>query len=130
MRNPYQTYQNNKVETSSPAELTLMLYNGALKFSGLAKKAMNDGHIAESNTNILKVQNIVRELMVTLKVDTELGKNMLALYDYTLNLLIEANMEKDITKLDSATDMITQFRDTWKEALQIDRKQRFGNEGK
>ena len=46
----YQTYQNNKVETSSPAELTLMLYNGALKFSGLAKKAMNDGHIAESNT--------------------------------------------------------------------------------
>ena len=53
-------YQNNKVETSSPAELTLMLYNGALKFSGLAKKAMNDGHIAESNTNILKVQNIVR----------------------------------------------------------------------
>ena len=55
MRNPYQTYKNNKVETSSPAELTLMLYNGALKFSGLAKKAMNDGHIAESNIKVMSI---------------------------------------------------------------------------
>ncbi|MED3645772.1 flagellar export chaperone FliS [Halalkalibacterium halodurans] len=129
MKNPYQTYQTNKVETSSPAELTLMLYNGCLKFISQAQHAIENNEIEEKNTHLQKAQNIIRELMVTLKGDTELGKNMLALYDFILNRLTEANLENNLTKLSEAEDLVKQFRDTWKEALQIDRKKRHGNGG-
>lgn len=126
MNNPQQTYQLNKLTTASPGELTLMLYNGCLKFIKQAKNAIEQGNIQERNRNLQRAQDIVRELMVTLKTDTELGKNMLALYDFILRQLIEANMENNLEKLKIAEEFVTDFRDTWKQAIQIDRKQRHG----
>ena len=67
MNNPYQSYQQNSVNTASPGELTLMLYNGCLKFITLAKKAMKAGNVQDKNTNLIKAQNIIHEFMVTLK---------------------------------------------------------------
>lgn len=103
-----------------------MLYNGCLKFIKQAKNAIEQGNIQERNRNLQRAQDIVRELMVTLKTDTELGKNMLALYDFILRQLIEANMENNLEKLKIAEEFVTDFRDTWKQAIQIDRKQRHG----
>ena len=126
MNNPQLAYQQNKAQTASPGELTLMLYNGCLKFIKQAAVAIEQGNVQERNTNIQKAQDIIRELMVTLKTDTELGKNMMALYDFILNQLIEANLENSNEKLKIAEEFVTNFRDTWKEAIQIDRKQRHG----
>ncbi|MFS8652347.1 MAG: flagellar export chaperone FliS, partial [Caldibacillus sp.] len=66
MANPYQAYRRNAVNTATPGELTLMLYDGCLKFIRLAKEAINNNDIQAKNTNIQKAQNIITELMVTL----------------------------------------------------------------
>ena len=64
-----QAYQNNSVETASPGELTLMLYNGCIKFIKAGRKAMENKEIEKKNLNIQKAQNIIQELMVTMNQD-------------------------------------------------------------
>ncbi|HEY4579294.1 MAG TPA: flagellar export chaperone FliS [Savagea sp.] len=127
MNNPYAAYQNNSVTTSSPGELTLMLYNGCLKFIEQAKRAMNEEDIAAKNTAIQKAQAIVSELMVTLDRSVPISENMLLLYDYVNNRLLEANIQNDPEKLEEAAVIITEFRDTWKQVIQIHRKKQYAN---
>ncbi|WP_062050189.1 flagellar export chaperone FliS [Bacillus sp. JCM 19034] len=120
-------YKQNSLKTASPGELTLMLYNGCLKFIKQTKQAIEAGEIEQRNTANMKAQNIIRELMVTLKVDSEVGQNMLTMYDFILNRLVEANIKNDVQMLLEAEEMVTSMRDTWKEAIQLDRKQRHGS---
>lgn len=120
--NPYQTYRTNAVTTASPGELTLMLYNGCLKFINMAKNAVEAKKIDEKNINIQKAQNIISELMVTLNMDLEVSKNMMALYDYANRRLIEANIRNDINALVEVEEIITEFRDTWKQVIQMNRQ--------
>lgn len=129
VNNPYQAYQQNKATTSSPGELTLMLYNGCLKFMKQAEMAIEKGDVQARNVNLTKAQNIIRELMVTLKTNTELGKNMMSLYDFILNCLVEANVENSTAKIKEAEEFVVSFRDTWKQAIQLDRKKRHGAQG-
>lgn len=128
-KNPYQSYQQNSVTTASPGELTLMLYNGCLKFINQAKKAIADKNIEAKNTNIQKAQNIIRELMVTLNMDQEVSQNMMSLYDYMNRQLIEANLKSDIAILDEVEGLVTEFRDTWKEVIQVNRQKQFSQAG-
>ncbi|RXJ02271.1 flagella export chaperone FliS [Anaerobacillus alkaliphilus] len=127
MQTANQVYQQNKFETATPGELTLMLYNGCLKFIKLGKDAIICNKIEVRNINITKAQNIIRELMVTLKTDGEVGKNMLKMYDYILNQLIEANINNDMKALEEAEQYVVQFRDTWKEVIMINRKRQHGS---
>lgn len=114
------------MNTASPGELTLMLYNGCLKFIKLAKHAIEEKKIEEKHINIIKVQNIIRELMVTLNMDIEVSHNMLQLYDYMLNRLVEANMKNDIDILMEVEGYVIEFRDTWKEVIQVNRQLQYG----
>lgn len=115
--NPYQAYQQNSVMTASPQELTLMLYNGSLKFMKLAKKAMADNNFQEKNTNIIKAQNITQELRVTLDPDAEISKNMEKLYEYMYTRLIEANTKNDVAILEEVEGLMVELRDTWKQVM-------------
>lgn len=115
--NPYQAYQQNSVMTASPQELTLMLYNGSLKFMKLAKKAMADNNFQEKNTNIIKAQNITQELRVTLDPDAEISKNMEQLYEYMHTRLIEANTKNDVAILEEVEGLMVELRDTWKQVM-------------
>lgn len=126
--NPYQTYQKNSITTTSPGELTLMLYNGCLKFINVAKTAIINKNIEERNLNIQKANNIIHELMVTLKTDLDVTKNMLILYDYIHRRLMEANIKNDIKILEEAEELVIEFRDTWKQVIQLNRQQQFGND--
>lgn len=126
IQNPYAAYKNNTTATASPGELTLMLYNGCLKFIKQAKAAIEKEDIQGKNTSILKAQDIIRELMVTLNTDQEVGQNMMRMYDFILNRLVDANMKNDLTALGEAEQFVTEFRDTWKQVVQIDRQQRHG----
>ncbi len=121
-RNPYEAYQNNSVTTASPGELTLMLYNGCLKFINLAKHAIENNEIEKKNTNIQKVQNIISELNLTLNMDIEISKNMRPLYEYVNRRLMEANIQQDISILKEVEELITEFRDTWKQVIQLNRQ--------
>ncbi|WP_264739627.1 flagellar export chaperone FliS [Cytobacillus firmus] len=127
--NPYQSYQQNSVNTASPGELTLMLYNGCLKFIHQAKKAIMDNNIEAKNTNIQKAQNIIQELMVTLNMDVEVSQNMMSLYDYMNRRLMEANIKNDTAILHEVEGLVTEFRDTWKEVIQVNRQKQFSQGG-
>ncbi|KYG33719.1 flagellar export chaperone FliS [Alkalihalobacillus trypoxylicola] len=120
------TYKQNALKTASPGELTLMLYNGCLKFIKQAEQAMSAEQVEERNVYITKAQNIIRELMVTLKTDSEVGTNMMRMYDFALNRLIDANVKNELTALKEAEEIMTEFRNTWKEVILLDRKQRHG----
>lgn len=122
---PFQAYQNSSVNTASPGELTLMLYNGCLKFIHLAKKDIESKNIEMRNKHIQKAQAIIKELMVTLDMSYELSKNLVALYDYTNRRLMEANIKSDLTILNEVEEIITEFRDTWKQAIQVNRQIQF-----
>ena len=117
--NPYQSYQQSSVMTASPQELTLMLYNGCLKFIKLAKRAMIEKKFEDKNTNIIKAQRIVQELHVTLNQEIEIAKNMAQLYDYMYQRLIEANIKNDIDILEEVEGYVIEFRDTWKQAMEL-----------
>ncbi|WP_127762684.1 flagellar export chaperone FliS [Peribacillus asahii] len=129
MNNPYQSYQQNAVNTASPGELTLMLYNGCLKFIILAKKAIGDGNVEVKNTNLIKAQNIIHELMVTLNMDVNVSKQLMVMYDYLHRQLVEANIKSDLAILEEVEGFVTEFRDTWKEAIQLNRQSQFTTSG-
>jgi len=123
----YNAYKQNSVTTASPGELTLMLYNGCLKFLHKAKLAIQDKKIQEKNTNLQKAQAIISELMSTLNMNIEISKNMMALYEYMNTRLVEANIRNDISIIEEVEGLVTEFRDTWKEVIRINRQQQFGN---
>lgn len=125
--NVFNAYKQNSVSTASPGELTLMLYNGCIKFIGKAKVAINEKSISERNFNIQRAQAIVGELMSTLNMDIPISKEMLPLYEYMNRLLIQANIKNDIAALDEVEMLVTEFRDTWKEVIRITRQQQFGS---
>jgi len=119
-------YKQNSVTTASPGELTLMLYNGCLKFLNKAKQAIQEKNVQEKNTNLQKAQAIISELMSTLNMDIEISKQMLPLYEYMNHRLVEANIQKDVAIIEEVEGLVTEFRDTWKEVIRINRQQQFG----
>jgi len=119
-------YKQNTVTTASPGELTLMLYNGCLKFLNKAKQAIQEKNVQEKNTNLIKAQAIIAELMSTLNMDIEISKQMLPLYEYMNHRLVEANIQNDVAIIEEVEGLVTEFRDTWKEVIRINRQQQFG----
>lgn len=122
MGNPYAQYQNNSVMTASPVELTLMLYNGSIKFCNQAIEAIQKKDMANSHKYIVKAEQIIEELRVTLDLKYPIAEEMDRLYEYIYQLLVEANMEKDVQKLQEAAGLIREFRDAWQQVMKV-RKQ-------
>ena len=129
INNPYQSYQQNSVNTASPGELTLMLYNGCLKFITMGKKAIVNKNIQEKNKNLIKAQKIIQELMVTLNMELSVSKDLMSMYDYLNRRLIDANLKSDVAILEEVEGFVRDFRDTWKEAVQLNRQKQFANSG-
>lgn len=123
------SYQQNSVTTAPPGELTLMLFNGCLKFIHIAKNAINEKNVELKNRNLVKAQNIIQELMVTLNMDISISKDMMALYDFIYRQLIEANLKNDTRILNDVEGLVTEFRDTWKQVIQINRQRQFAQGG-
>ena len=119
VRNPYNTYKENSVKTASPEELTLMLYNGALKFINKGKMGIEAKNIQEANEGINRAQDIIHELNNSLNMEYAMSDNMRSLYTYILEKLVEGNIQKNIEPLDEAKGMVTELRDTWKEAMKL-----------
>lgn len=124
VNDPYGQYKQSSIMTASPQELILMLYNGALKFIGLSKIHIEKRDVSKANESILRAQDIIQELNITLNMDYEVSSGLRSLYTYILETLISANIYKDIKYLDEAAGMVTQLRDTWKEAVKISKTER------
>ncbi|MFC7685707.1 flagellar export chaperone FliS [Ureibacillus sp. GCM10028918] len=127
--NPYKSYQQNSVLQSTPGELTLMLYNGCLKFLNMAKKGIENNNIEMKNINIQKSQNILRELMITLDMSVPVSESLQVLYEYMIHQLVEANIKNDPTLIDEVSGYITEFKETWKQVIQMNRQQQYTSVG-
>lgn len=115
--NAYAQYSNNKVMTASPAELTLMLYDGAIKFCNLAESGIENKDIQKAHTNIVKVQKIIDYLRQTLDMRYEVAQDFERIYVYLSQRLLEANLKKDIDILKEVNEHLHSVRDTWKEVM-------------
>lgn len=117
MNNAYAQYQNNKIMTASPAELTLMLYEGAIKFCNMAILGIEQGNIEKAHNSIMKTQRIIEEFQITLNRSYEVAKDFDAVYNYLLECLREANAKKDKDLLEEVLTHLRGMRDTWSEVM-------------
>jgi flagellar protein FliS len=119
--NPYAKMHNDAVFTASKEELTLMLYEGGIKFCNLSLMAMEKKEYIKTNELIQRVQDIVREFQITLDYKYPISHEFNNLYDYMLRRLVTANLKKDEAILREVLGMFRSLRDTWKEAMKIAR---------
>lgn len=119
VKNPYAQYNNNKIMTASPQELTLMLYDGAIKFNNIAITAIEENDIQKAHTNIMKVQRIIEEFQMTLDFKYPVANDFNNVYNYLMARLREANMTKDKEILEEVSLHLHTMRDTWKEAMKL-----------
>ncbi len=120
--NPYAQYNQNKILTASPAELTLMLYDGAIKFCNIAIMGIEQNDVSKAHNNIMKVQKIIEEFQLTLNFKYEIANDFNNVYNYLMRRLREANMTKDKTILEEVDEHLHTMRDTWKEVMRLNHK--------
>ena len=115
--NAYAQYANTKANTAKPAELTLMLYDGAIKFCNIAETALENKNIQAANDNIIKVERIIEYLRATLDMKYEVAKDFDRMYSYIDSRLLEANLKKDIEIVREINGHLHAIRDTWVEVM-------------
>lgn len=116
-QNMAQQYNRNKILTATPAELTLLLYEGAIKFCNIAQVAIEKNDTEKAHTNIVKAEMIIEELQSTLNRKYPVAEDFDNVYKYIYSLLADANMKKDTQVLDQALAELRGMRDTWKEVM-------------
>lgn len=115
----FQRYRAVKIQTASPAQVLIMLYDGAIRFALIARKKIEEKDYAAKGTYIGKVQAIISELMSSLdfSIAPELCTQLEQLYIYMMEQLTEANLNLDIDKLDVVVRLLKTLREGWSEAL-------------
>ena len=121
--NAYAQYNNSKVLTASPAELTLMLYDGAIKFCNVAIIAVEQKDIEKANNNILKVERIIDYFRQTLDMSYEVAQDFERVYAYLSQRLVEANIKKDKEIIEEVLKHLRTMRDTWKDVMRLAKTQ-------
>lgn len=120
-------YKQNSVLTATPEELTLMLYDGSIKFMNIAKYSIENEDIEKAHMALVRAQNIVTELSSTLNMEYEISGNLKKLYGFVMDSLIDANIKKEVKPIDEALEILTELRDTWKEAMKYMKKMVYKN---
>ena len=115
--NAYAQYNNSKILTASPAELTLMLYDGAIKFCNIAIMGIEQKDIQKAHSNIVRVQRIIEEFRSTLDRKYPVAEDFDRVYVYLLQRLLEANLHKDEEILKEVLTHLRSMRDTWVEVM-------------
>ncbi len=119
--NAYAQYNNSKILTASPAELTLMLYDGAIKFCNIAILGIEQKDIQKAHSNIVRVQRIIEEFRSTLDRKYPVSEDFDRVYVYLLQRLLEANLHKDPEILKEILTHLRSMRDTWVEVMKANK---------
>ncbi len=120
-KNPYAAYNVNRIQTATPAELTLMLYDGAIKFCNIAIKAIEDNEIEKAHANIVKTRDIISEFQITLDHKYPVAEDFDNVYRYLKDCLHVANLEKDKDLLEVVVGHLRTMRDTWKQVMELNK---------
>lgn len=115
----YAQYNNSRVLTASPGELTLMLYEGAIKFCNIAILAVEQKDIEKAHIHITKVERIIDYLRQTLDMKYQVAQDFERIYSYLGSRLVEANIKKDAEILQEVNGHLRSVRDTWKEVMKV-----------
>ena len=117
VNNGYNQYLRSKIMTASKGELTLMLYDGAIKFCNIAIMCIEKKDIPGANTNIKKTEATIEEFLATLDHKYQVAKDFENVYNYLYDRLVEANLKKDPEILNEVLEHLRTMRDTWKEVM-------------
>lgn len=117
MRNAQRQYQRAQIETASPTRLIVLLYDGAIRFCSLAIEAVQRRDLEAQNTNLVKAQRIIGELLSSLdrKSGGEVADNLSRLYLHMLEQLVNANLYDQIAPIETVQKMLCELRETWQE---------------
>lgn len=112
-----QSYLKNQVMSASPAQLISMLMAGAIKNVKLAQKAIEAKDKPKTHAKILLAQDIILELKYAVNQDVEgsVGPELINLYDYMYEQLVQANINNDSAKLAEVDTLMTDLLTTWKQ---------------
>ena len=124
INNAAEAYKRQQIMTATPEALTLMLYNGALRFMKEGLEAMEAKQWEHCNNSLQKAQKIILEFQATLKMEYEISQQLMPLYSYVYNSLVEANMRSKPEKVTECMDIIRELRDAWAQAMKTARKER------
>ena len=124
--NPYNIYKQNAVNMASSQQLLLMLLDGAVKYTKIARMAILNKDIARAHKELVRVQDIFLELMITMDKNTNYMEDLYNLYNFIKNELVKANMKKDVKIIDEILPIIEEIRDMWYE---VDKKIKSGKVG-
>ncbi|WP_434511441.1 flagellar export chaperone FliS [Desulfitobacterium sp. AusDCA] len=116
-------YKSQQILTSSPEQLTLMLYNGAIRFIDESMIAIDKKDLQKSHNANMRAQDIVREFIATLDMSYDIAKGYYQLYDYVEFRLIQANLKKDKSQLEEAKQILVELRDAWEQAMKLVRNE-------
>lgn len=120
--NAYNAYANSKLMTATPAQLTLMLYDGAIKFSNIALEAMKRNNYERANTYIQKTERIIDEFRSTLDFKYPVAQEFENVYKMLSEKLLFANIKKDTEVLEDVIKHLRTMRNTWEEVMRLARK--------
>lgn len=115
----YNQYKENSIYTSTPEELTLMLYNGLIKSIMIAQKSVEGNEVERASNSLVRAQDIIQYFRNTLDMKYEVSQGLDALYEYMFRRLVEANMKKDQVIIDEILGMAKELRDTWTQAMKL-----------
>ncbi len=113
INSPYQKYKQSSVQTATPSQLLLKLYDGAIRFIKLGIEGIEERHYDKANTNLCKAQAVINELVASLNMDYEISKSLSRVYEYFLYQLIQANIKKNIQPANEVLVYMQELRETW-----------------
>ncbi|MCB1137704.1 MAG: flagellar export chaperone FliS [Leptospiraceae bacterium] len=120
-KSQYDAYKDTEIQTANQGKLIVMLYDGAIRFLRIAQENLNPRTYDVANTNIIKAQDIITELMLSLNMDAgEVAQNLFNLYAYMKKRLLEANMAKDGEIITEVIKLIEPLKTAWEEVLSKD----------
>lgn len=119
-------YQQSQIQTASPEQILIMLYDGAIQFLNKALAAMRENDIQESHNNNVAAQNIIAEFMNTLDMDIggDVAKNLYSLYEYLHYRLVQANIHKNPAYIEEVLRHLKELKQTWEDAIKIANKEK------
>lgn len=109
-------YMETTIQTASPAQLLIMLCDGAIRFCKAGIEAIKQKNYEDANTNLIRVQDIILEFAITLDKSSTVAEGLIKLYDYFVHRLIEANTKKEAAPAEEVLGYLLELKETWVQA--------------
>lgn len=119
LTSPFDKYKETQAQTANSSKLLLMLYDGAIRFVNLGVEGIEQNDFEKANNNLIKTQAIINELIASLNFDYAIAKDLVRIYDYMLQQLIQANISKNKQPAVEVHDYLVEMKEAWLEASRM-----------